>query len=84
MGLALKVLNLRWKKYQGTLLLDDTENQFTAVASVIEQSSFKIQEKEASEEIEEQKSEASEIEAMRFDQYETIMGIQGICCRRSL
>nr|WP_305182215.1 GHKL domain-containing protein [uncultured Schaedlerella sp.] len=54
-GIGLESVKSSLEKYQGTLLLDDTENQFTAVASVIEQSSFKIQEKEASEEIEDKK-----------------------------
>lgn len=54
-GIGLESVKSSLEKYQGTLLLDDTENQFTAVASVIEQSSFKIQEKEASEKIEDKK-----------------------------
>ena len=37
---------------------------------------YLVEAKRAIKEIEEQKSEASEIEAMRFDQYETIMGIR--------
>lgn len=37
---------------------------------------YLVEAKRAVQEIEEQKLEASEIEAMRFDQYETIMGIR--------
>lgn len=49
-GIGLESVAASLEKYQGTLLLEDMENQFTAVASVIEQSSTKILEKEVSEE----------------------------------
>ena len=51
-GIGLESVKSSLEKYQGTLLLEDTENQFTAVASVVEQNSIKIHEKEISEEIE--------------------------------